>query len=139
MTQAQEDNVRELLIDDLKKQKVETFAMRRIFDVIPFIFADTQTCSEWNIKIAQLLRVDACSVFIIGSGCTGISLHPNKGFEAFDDGSDIDVEIVSGYHFELGWRALRELGAERYKLEPAARAARPPTRFSGRAAASPAG
>lgn len=122
MTPAQEEKARSLLIDDLKMQKVEAFAMRRIFDIIPFIFADSRTCSECKIKIAQLLRVDACSVFVIGSGCTGISLNPNKGYKAFDDRSDIDIAVVSGYHFELGWRALRELGAERYRLEPAAQA-----------------
>jgi hypothetical protein len=120
MTSAQEEEARSSLIQDLKKQKIESFAMRRLFDVIPFIFADSRTCSEWKITIAQLLKVDPCSVFIIGSGCTGISLNPNKGYKAFDDNSDIDIAIISGFHFELGWRALRELGASKYNLDAAA-------------------
>lgn len=122
MTPQQEERARSGFIGDLQKQKVETFAMRRLFDVVPFIFSDSPTCSDWKIKIAQLLRVDPCSVFLIGSGCTGISLNPNKGFKAFDNESDIDVAIISGYHFELAWRALRELGAERYRLDAAAKA-----------------
>jgi hypothetical protein len=121
MTREQEEKARKLLQDDLKKLKVETFAMRRLFDAIPLLFNDTRDFSECKIKIAQMLNVDPCSVFIVGSSCTGISLNPNKGYKAFDDGSDIDIAIVSGYHFELGWRALRELGAGRYNLlEPAA-------------------
>ena len=122
MTPQQEEKARSGFIDDLKKQKVETFAMRRLFDVIPFIFPDPKTCSEWKISIAHLLRVDPCSVYLIGSGCTGISLNPNKGYKAFGDDSDIDIAIISGYHFEMSWRSLRELGAEKYKLSPAAKA-----------------
>jgi hypothetical protein len=121
MTREQEEKARNLLLDDLKKLKVESFAMRRLFDAIPLLFDDPRSFSESKIKIAQMLKVDPCSVFIVGSSCTGISLNPNKGYRAFDDDSDIDIAIVSGYHFELGWRALRELGAGRYNLlEPAA-------------------
>lgn len=123
MTSAQEEQTRARLIDDLQKQKVEKFAMRWLFDGVPHIFPDSPTNSDWKIKIAHMLKVDPCSVFIIGSGCTGISLNPNKGFKAFNDGSDIDIAIVSGYHFEVAWRALRELGTGKYSLEPAAQAA----------------
>ena len=121
-TPQQEEIARSGFLADLERQKVETFAMRRLFDVIPFIFADTHTCSDWKIKVAQMLKVDPCSVYVIGSGCTGISLNPNKGYKAFNDDSDIDVAVISGYHFELAWRSLRELGAERYKLDAAAKA-----------------
>ena len=48
----------------------------------------------------------------------GISLNPNKNYRAFDEHSDIDVAVVSDYHFTEGWRTLRNLGSKLHGLPP---------------------
>lgn len=107
----------------LKNLKVETFAMRRIFGSVPLIFQNANDCFDWKIRLAQKINVDPCSIFLIGSACTGISLNPSKNYKSFDSKSDIDVAVVSGYHFEVGWRALREIGSSLYKMTPAEKSA----------------
>jgi hypothetical protein len=100
---------------DLRQLDVETFGMRWMFETIPKIFdGDPDGCIEWKVRLAKLLDVDAYSVIILGTACTGISLNPRNDYSAFDDDSDIDVAIVSAYHFELAWRTLQDVGSERY-------------------------
>jgi predicted nucleotidyltransferase len=53
---------------------------------------------------------------IIGSCSFGVSLNPNKNYRFFDHESDIDVAVVSEYHFTSAWRALRNLGSEIHRL-----------------------
>ena len=111
LTPDQAEKLRTELQDDLRNLNVETFAMRRMFDVLPHVFATSHGWSDWKICLAKRLNVDPCSIFLIGTACTGISLNPFKDYKAFDADSDVDVAIVSNYHFELGWRAFREIGA----------------------------
>jgi hypothetical protein len=54
MTPAQEENARKNFVEDLKKQKAEIFALKWLFDDIPFIFPDAATSREWKIRIAKL-------------------------------------------------------------------------------------
>src|SRR5262245_8261252 len=108
LSTGQASKIRAELQEDLKNLKVETFAMRRLFATQPLIFDKAHDCSDWKIKLAEKIQVDPCAIFLIGTACTGISLNPNKNYKAFDKTSDIDVAVVSSYHFEVGWRALRE-------------------------------
>jgi hypothetical protein len=39
----------------------------------------------------------------------------------FDQGPDIDVAVISAYHFEEAWRYLRNMGSEYFKLRPTAK------------------
>lgn len=39
----------------------------------------------------------------------GVSLSPYKNFQPFSTKSDIDVAIISPYHFDTAWRHLRTL------------------------------
>jgi hypothetical protein len=109
----------------LKSEHLESFAARRLFDTVPYIFERPPDCTDWKVRAAEMLAVDPCSVFIIGSACSCVSFNPNKNFKVFDEGreSDIDVAVISNYHFEVAWRRFREIGTEYYRLDPAGQAA----------------
>jgi hypothetical protein len=65
------------------------------------------------------LSVDPRAIALTGSACLGVSLNPAKSLKPFDQNSDIDVAIISHYHFETAWRFLRSLGpAQRLGLSP---------------------
>ena len=119
------EEMRSNLVADLRSQQPEFFAARRIFDIVPAIFNAPVPCTEWKVKVANLLNVDPCSIYVIGTACTVVSLNPHKNFKVFDEGrqSDIDIAVISGFHFEMAWRALRNIGAGKYKLDTAGQAA----------------
>jgi hypothetical protein len=116
---AKADQARTNVKKALLSERVESFAARRLFDTVPFIFEHPPDCTEWKLRAAELLAVDPCSVYIIGSACSCVSFNPNKSFKVFDEGrpSDVDIAVISHYHFELAWRQLREIGAGKYKLD----------------------
>ncbi len=114
---------RSQLLSDLREQCVENFAAMRLFDAVPVIFPDPSSCTKWKVRVANLLSVDPCSVYVIGSACTYVSFNPNKNFKLFDAKSDVDIAVISGYHFEIAWRAVRDIGAGKYRLDPAGQAA----------------
>lgn len=62
-------------------------------------------------KTVELLGVDANGVYCIGSGAVGLSMSPGKvdkgTLKAFDHESDLDLAVVSEWHFETAWRDLR--------------------------------
>jgi predicted nucleotidyltransferase len=114
---------RELFKKDLRALSPEVFAMRYMFENIPHIFDNVEQAVDWKVFLASKLRVDPFSIVLVGSACTGFSLNPDKNYRMFTGGSDIDVAIISNYHFEIGWRHLRELGALKYGLSASARSA----------------
>lgn len=109
------------LKNDLTTMQPREFVMHWLFDVVPSIFDDCVAWTQWKLELASKLDVDASAIVIVGSGCVGFSLNPNKRFREFNDESDIDVAIVSGYHFEIAWRYLRDIGAGLYNCSPAAK------------------
>jgi hypothetical protein len=122
---AKADECRATIKKAIQSERVEAFAARWLFDMIPHVFANSRDSTAWKLRAAELLEVDPCSVYVIGSACCGVSLNPDKNFKVFDEGrtpSDIDVAVVSHYHFELAWRRLREIGADKYKLDTAGQA-----------------
>ena len=125
ITPQKAEEIRSNLVTDLRSQQPEFFAARRIFDIIPAIFSTSVKCTEWKVKVANLLSVDPCSIYVIGTACTVVSLNPHKNFKVFDEGrqSDIDIAVISGFHFEMAWRALRNVGAGKYRLDAAGQAA----------------
>ena len=56
---------------------------------------------------------------VMGSAAIGVSCNPYKNFKYFDDKSDIDVAVISGFHFQVAWRYLRNNGHTRFKLSKA--------------------
>ncbi len=67
------------------------------------------------------IGVDPCAIALTGSSSVGISLNPAKEFKEFHRRSDIDVAVISSYHFEMAWRRLRTLGSEYFRLGPETR------------------
>ena len=102
---------------ELVAQPAELIASVWIMDRIPHIFADDiRAFARWRQTLASGLGVDPSSVLITGSAAFGVSLNPYKNYKYFDDSSDIDVAVISGYHFTEGWRSLRSIGAKRHGL-----------------------
>lgn len=76
----------------------------------PFAFQHAEW-TEIRVDIAQKLDVEANGVFVIGSGAVGLSLNPRKMtgelLKVFDEGSDIDLAVISRNHFDQAWRDLK--------------------------------
>jgi hypothetical protein len=105
------------LIGDLGTLPPDTFASTRIFEAVPHVFRDDlRAYVAWKTELGELIDVDPRALCITGSAGIGISLNPAKGLREFNDSSDVDVAVVSPFHFELGWRALRALGSRRLTI-----------------------
>lgn len=79
-----------------------------VLERVPHIFGDDWSLfRNWRAQLAAGLDVDPCDISITGSACVGVSLSPRKNFSDFDDRSDVDVAVISPYHFDLAWRCLR--------------------------------
>jgi hypothetical protein len=114
--------VKQEFINDLLAYPADLVASIWVIDRIPYIFDnDLKLYANWRRTLAQKLGVDASSLLITGSAAFGVSLNPNKNFRFFDSRSDIDVAIVSDYHFMEGWRTLRSIGAKRHGMPPKVR------------------
>ena len=87
----------------------EKIAAKYVLERIPYIFEDDwELYRKWRFELGNQLGVDQCSIALTGSACVGRSLSPRKLLREFSDTSDIDVAVVSDYHFTLGWRSLRK-------------------------------
>ncbi|MBP0466710.1 hypothetical protein J5Y09_22470 [Roseomonas sp. PWR1] len=103
-------------LDDLKtaiKTKPERHVVSEfILDRVPHVFQDNRAQFRiWREQLSELIEVDSRNICIIGSGCVGYSLSPNKNFSEFSKDSDIDVAIISDFYFHLAWRSLRSVRA----------------------------
>lgn len=94
----------------LSEYDADRFASHMLFDRVPWLWNSRTEYIEWKTTLARGLDVDPYSLIVVGSACTGISLNPKKNFSQFGDTSDVDVAVMSSYHFELAWKTLRELG-----------------------------
>lgn len=114
------DEVKSHFLSELVTKDPELIASVWIIDRIPMIFdQNLESYAAWRAGLAKGLCVDPSSLVITGSSAFGISLNPYKNYKYFDDQSDIDVAVVSEYHFVEAWRALRNLGSEVHRLSPA--------------------
>jgi hypothetical protein len=114
--------VNDLFIDELTKLSPSIFVSKWILERVPHLFgADQLKYIGWRRALAGKIGVDPCAIVLTGSAGVGFSLNPNKGFKVFDNRSDIDVAVVSSYHFEIAWRYLRSLGSDYHRLGPGAR------------------
>jgi hypothetical protein len=83
---------------------------RLVVDRIPHLFGNNlEAYRDWREDVARALGVDPCNVFVVGSACVGCSINPYKDWKAFTDDSDVDVAVISSYHFDIAWRAMRQL------------------------------
>jgi hypothetical protein len=114
--------MRNLFIYDLANLNPSVFVSKWILERIPHVFdADQLKFIEWRRALADKIGVDSCAIVLTGSAGVGISLNPNKDFRRFDERSDIDVAVVSSYHFEVAWRYLRDMKSGYYRLGQGAR------------------
>jgi len=113
------EETKQRFIDDLLTHPIDLLASIWIIDRIPLIFdQDLKAYANWRRTLAAGLGVDASALLITGSAAFGVSLNPYKNYKFFDEKSDIDVAVVSDYHFMEGWRTLRNIGAERHRMSP---------------------
>jgi len=113
------DAVRRQFLQALERDPTDLLASVWVLNRIPYPFdGNIVTYATWRHDLARDLQVDPSAVLITGSAAFGISLNPNKNYKAFDADSDIDVAVVSDYHFTEGWRTLRNLGPRLHGLPP---------------------
>jgi hypothetical protein len=111
------DVMKELVIAELAHLNPSVFVSKWILERIPHVFgADQLRYNDWRRALAQGLGVDPCAVALTGSSSVGISLNPDKNFKEFNQRSDIDVAVISFYHFEVAWHYLRNMGSEYFRL-----------------------
>lgn len=89
----------------------EQFCSHHILDRVPWLFDDRGSYIEWKQKLARDLEIDPYAVCIVGSAATGFSLSPKKDLRLFGPNSDIDVAVISAYHFDVAWRKIRSLSS----------------------------
>jgi hypothetical protein len=97
---------------------------RLIIDRVPVVFdGDADAYRDWREEMASRLSVDPCNVFVVGSACVGCSVSPYKDWNPFGPHSDVDIAVISSYHFDLAWRTMRQFrradlnGAEWREIE----------------------
>lgn len=97
------------LLRDLQSLDASTVASHHILDRVPYIFDDDRhKYIEWKEQLAFGLDVDPSNICIVGSAATGVSLSPQKRLAIFHDNSDVDVAVISAWHFDIAWHTLRE-------------------------------
>lgn len=80
-----------------------------VLERVPAVFTDDWNLfRHWRAELARRLEVDPCDVVMTGSAAVGFSLNPANQLRAFSGESDIDVAVISPFHFDTSWRILRE-------------------------------
>lgn len=108
---------------DLIRSDVKQFYMKHIvrsdnwyFENILSIPQNKMITAVDNFKIivSEAMGISYNSIMMVGSGKTGCSLSPKKGFKEFtiepsdENKSDIDIAIISLPIFDSLWRSFRE-------------------------------
>lgn len=115
---------REALIQTLQRLSATAFLEEHMFDCVPHVFAGDRTAYIlWKRELGAAIDVDPACLTIVGSAAVGCSLNPVRNLKAFDSGSDVDVAVISNYHFTVAWRYLRMNGTRRLKLDARTRIA----------------
>lgn len=110
--------LREETLSALQSLPAAEFVSEYFFDRIPYLFAnDRRAFINWKTALANSIEVDPACVSLVGSSAVGISLNPNKGFKQYDEKSDVDVAVISSFHFAVAWRFLRTQGHQRMHVD----------------------
>ncbi|MDP1571313.1 MAG: hypothetical protein Q8L86_15065 [Vicinamibacterales bacterium] len=105
------------IVTDLRLLTPERFITRWFDESTPYVFGPHRTeYLRWKSHIAGELGVSWLDVVLVGSAAVGCSLSPHKRFKPFSSDSDIDIAVMSPHHFDIAWRWMRRLGADRYRL-----------------------
>ncbi|MGH9733752.1 MAG: hypothetical protein ACRD8A_04075 [Candidatus Acidiferrales bacterium] len=115
---------REALVEILKRDSASRFLEEHVFDRVPHVFTgDRALFVSWKRALAQALEVDPACLTVVGGAAVGNSLNPGKNLKAFDPSSDVDVAVVSHYHFTVAWRYLRTHSDRRLRVDARTRIA----------------
>jgi hypothetical protein len=97
-----------LMKTQIKYGSAATLAGELVLERVPAVFADDwEVYRTWRATLSAKLGVDPCDVVVTGSAAAGFSLNPDKNFSTFSVDSDIDVAVISPFHFDTAWRVLR--------------------------------
>ena len=111
-------SIRDDILAALGKLPAEDFLSTYMFDRTPHVFdGNRDAFLAWKKALSRAIEVDPACIMFVGSAALGVSLNPSKGFKPFDDHSDIDVGVISHYHFTVAWRYLRTQGHRRMKVD----------------------
>lgn len=98
-----------LIKTQIKYDSASALASELVLERIPAIFGDDWALfRQWRAVLSGKLGVDPCDIVITGSAAAGFSLNPDKNLSLFDADSDIDIAVISPFHFDTAWRVLRE-------------------------------
>jgi len=102
---------------DLLSLKPPIFVAKWFVEKTPHIFAGNAGAHvEWRRSVADALGVSLFDLVIVGSAALGKSLNPAKVLASFDHESDVDIAVISDHYFDIAWRWMRRLGADKYRL-----------------------
>lgn len=105
--------------DELRDWNPHKFLEHKILEAIPFVFNNNfNQFLLWKSNLSHLIQVDSRAFVIVGSAAIGYSINPAKNFKVFDKNSDIDVAIISQFHFDQAWRAIRTIGTKYHAQTP---------------------
>jgi hypothetical protein len=107
---------RDTILEDLRQFSARDFVSAHLFDRTPFVFPTRQSFINWKKSLGKTIDVDPAAILLVGSAAIGVSMNPDRSFKAFDLDSDVDVAVVSNYHFTAAWRYLRNNGHKRSSL-----------------------
>lgn len=95
-----------------------------VLERVPFIFGDDwKRYRWWRRELGVRLGIDPREITLTGSACVGFSLSPGKLLKPFNEASDVDVAIVSDWHFSEAWHRLRSIDPVMEQLSPTQAAA----------------
>ena len=106
--------------DLLAVTELPTWIDRNFLRMDPYAFNSTEgnLFPEFVLDAAQAFDVDPNGIYCIGSGAIGLSLNPTNvqlgHLKAFAGTSDLDVAVISQFHFDQAWRDLRVLAHTAY-------------------------
>lgn len=88
-------------------------------DRVPYLFGEkNEEFILWKEELSKRLNIDSKAIVFTGSSSCGFSMNPNKNYRDFNEKSDIDIALISNYHFDIAWRTLRDLGTKVLDLTP---------------------
>jgi hypothetical protein len=76
---------------------------------------DPASYNAFKARVSAALP-ESEEAFVVGSGNWEYSLNPNKLWNSFHAGSDIDVAVISGSLFKKTWERMRALHRSRWHL-----------------------
>ena len=99
----------EKLLREIQGSDHAQLVRERLFTGTPYVFRERpELFNALSAHLASELAIDQDSIRIVGSAMTGFSLSPLNFGRPFNEGSDIDVVVVSEALFDEVWAGLQK-------------------------------